>query len=69
MEAIASRSVAERLEDWAALNRLGAQMEADGTRRRHPEYTDRQVFLALVRIRYGDDLASKAWPEAVGMDP
>ena len=42
-------------------------MEADGIRRRHPDYDDRQVLLAAARLRYGDDLVRAAWPrEAPG---
>jgi len=36
MAAIAQRSVADRLDEWAELNRAVARMEADGIRRRHP---------------------------------
>lgn len=63
MAAAAARSAEERLEEWAALCRATADMAADGIRRRHPHYDDRQVFLALVRARYGDDLYCAAWPD------
>lgn len=63
MEAIGNRSVAARLAEWEALNRAGAKMEADGVRRLHPEFSDRQVFLTLVRRRYGDELACEIWPD------
>lgn len=63
MAAAAARSVEERLEEWALLNRAVAEMEADAVRRRHPDYSDRQVLLALVRKRYGDALADAAWPD------
>lgn len=63
MDAVARRSVEERLTEWGALNRAGAKMEADGVRRQHPEFTEREVFLTLVRRRYGDDLAVKIWPD------
>lgn len=62
MAAAADRSVEERLEEWAALCRATADMHADAIRRRHPDYDDRQVFLALVRARYGDRLYTAAWP-------
>lgn len=62
MDAIAGRPVAERLEEWALLNDAMSRMESDGIRRRHPEYDDRSVFLAAVRLRYGDDLVQAAWP-------
>jgi hypothetical protein len=29
---------------------------------RHPEYTEREVFLAHVRMLHGDDLYAQAWP-------
>ena len=33
-----------------------------GVRCRHPEYSDRQVRLAAIRMRLGDDLFRKAYP-------
>jgi hypothetical protein len=60
--AAAARSVDDRLQEWAALCRATADSHADGIRRRHPDYDDRQVFLALVRVRYGDALYRAAWP-------
>lgn len=69
MNAIAARPMAERLEEWAALNQAVARMEADAVRRRRPTYSDRQVFLALVRRRYGDELAGKVWPDCLEIEP
>ena len=69
MAAIARRSVADRLDEWAELNRAVARMEADGIRRRHPDYSDRQVMLAATRMRYGDDLVEAAWPNDALLDP
>ena len=69
MRAIALRSVAERFDEWAQLNRAVAIMEADGIRRRHPGYNDRQVMLAAARMRYGDDLVGAAWPGEPLVDP
>lgn len=65
--AIGRRSVAERLAEWETLKRKGEQMEANGVRRQHPESTDRQVFLTLVRRRDGDELACEIWPDARGV--
>ena len=62
MSAVARRTGAERMEEWAELNRSVARMEADGIRRRHPEYTDQQVLRAACRLRYGDELVQAAWP-------
>ena len=69
MTAIAERSVAERLDEWQQLNEAVARMEADGIRRRHPDYDERQVLLAAARIRYGDDLVRAAGPLEALVDP
>lgn len=69
MAAIARRSVAERLDEWAQLNRGVERMAEQAVRRRHPDYDDRQVFLALVRQRYGDHLALRVWPDAAAVEP
>jgi len=44
-------------------------MEADGIRRRHPDYSDHPVMLAAARVRYGDDLVGAAWPNQALLDP
>ena len=69
MKAVAERSVEERLEEWQQLNEAVARMEADGIRRRHPDYDDHQVLLAAARIRYGDALVLAAWPGDQLVDP
>ena len=69
MQAVAERSMAERLDEFQQLNEAVARMEADGIRRRHPDYDDRQVLLANVRLRYGDDLVRAAWPHDALVDP
>lgn len=68
MDAIARRSIPDRLDEWAQLNRGVARMAEQAVRRRHPDYDDRQVFLALVRARYGDDLALRVWPDAAEVE-
>jgi hypothetical protein len=69
MKAAAERSVQERLDEWQQLNEAVARMEADGIRRRHPDYDDHQVLLAAVRLRYGDALVQAAWPSEPLLDP
>lgn len=69
MAAIAARSVAERLAEWEAFNAEMSRLEADGVRRRHPDYTDDEVLRALVRHRYGDALVVGAWPDHELLDP
>jgi hypothetical protein len=69
MAAISQRTPVERMSEWQALNEAIAQMEAAAVKRRHPEYTDREKFLALVRHRYGDELFSAAWPKEPFLAP
>jgi len=40
-----------------------------GIRRRHPDYDDRQVLLALARLLHGDDLVRQVWPQSDLVDP
>ena len=54
--------MSDRLVEWDLHNRALAEMETNWIRGRHPEYSDRQLFLAVVRHRYGDDLVRQAWP-------
>lgn len=68
MAALRAQSVEDRFEEWDALNRAVGEMEANWIRRRHPEYTEREVFLAVVHHRYGADLVSKAWPNETLVD-
>ncbi|TFH15552.1 MAG: hypothetical protein E4H05_08095 [Acidimicrobiales bacterium] len=69
MKAVAERSIEERLDEWQQLNEAVARMEAEGIRRRHPDYDDHQVLLAAARIRYGDALVLAAWPREPLVDP
>lgn len=69
MAAIAARSPAERLAEWAEFNAATSRLEADAVRRRHPGYDDDQVLRALVRHRYGDELTRAVWPELGLVDP
>ena len=65
MEAVALRSPADRLAEWAALNEAVARMEADAVRRQHPEFSDQETLVELMRRRYGDALVSAACPDAI----
>lgn len=69
MGLVRARTVPERLEEWRQLNEAGAVMEEQSVRNRHPEYNDREVFLALVVSRYGEELAHEVWPDSVGIEP
>lgn len=69
MDSIRARTVPERLEEWRQLNEAAAIMEETAVRNRHPDYSDREVFLALVTARYGKELAHQVWPDSVGIEP
>jgi len=62
MDAMAAQTVEQRLEIWAELNAQLALMEDESVRRQHPDFSDHDVLVELVRRRYGDDLAQKVWP-------
>ena len=40
-----------------------------GIRRRHPDYDDFQVRLALARMILGDDLVRRVWPDHQLQEP
>jgi hypothetical protein len=69
MAAIAARSPAERLAEWTEFNAAMSRLEAQAVRRRHPDYDDDHVLRALVRHRYGDELARAAWPDEALIEP
>jgi hypothetical protein len=48
---------------------LVRQASRAGIRRRHPEYSEAEVRLALARLLYGDDLVGRAWPSGRLPDP
>jgi hypothetical protein len=51
------------------LNALVREAAAAGIRRRHPDYEDEQVRAALMRLRLGDDLMRRVFPERDLVDP
>lgn len=51
------------------LNALVRPAAAAGIRRRHPDYKDEQVRAALMRLRLGDDLMCRVFPERDLVDP
>ena len=68
MAATTERTIPDRLDEWAQLNRGAVRMAEQAARRRHPDYNDREVFLVLVRRLYGDDLALEVWPDAAAVE-
>ncbi len=63
MAAIRAMTIAQRIEQWEALNTALAEMEEAAFERRFPDLTPRQRFLVRMRVRYGVDLATKVWPD------
>ncbi len=52
----------QRLEQALALSETVRRVAASGVRHRHPEYTEEQVRLAVIRLTLGDELFGKAFP-------
>jgi len=53
-----------RLQAGLALMRTCRELLREGVRRRHPEYDERQIGLAVIRLTLPDDLFFAAYPEA-----
>jgi hypothetical protein len=51
-----------RLEIALELGDMVRSLSAAGVRSRHPEYTEDQVRLAVIRLSVGDELFRKAYP-------
>lgn len=58
-----------RFKAGMALSRLSRELMAAGVRMRHPEYNERQVQLAVIRLILGESLFAKVYPESVGILP
>lgn len=51
---------------WSSMLTARARAERqEAIRQRHPEYSEREVWLTEVRVRIGDDLFRKAFPTAL----
>ncbi len=53
-----------RLQAGIELARTAEKLLAEGVRMRHPDYTEHQVKLAVIKLRLGDALFAAAYPEA-----
>lgn len=51
------------------LTEMARRTSAAGIRKRHPDYDDAQVMLALARLLYGDELVQSACPGRVLPEP
>lgn len=63
MDAIANQSVEQHLRTWAELNTQFARMEERAVCRLHPNFSDHEVLVELVRRRYGDALVEAMQPK------
>jgi hypothetical protein len=59
----------KRLQAGIALSRMCRELLAEGVRRRHPEYDERKVKLATIRLTLPEDLFSAAYPEGRDIQP
>ncbi|MFM8521723.1 MAG: hypothetical protein ACKOBK_06405 [Acidimicrobiaceae bacterium] len=59
MNALGSMTPEQRLDLWEESQRQFSLMEDAAMRRLHPDFSDFQILVELVRARYGDELASK----------
>lgn len=58
-----------RLQIGFELTRMANHLCEVGIRMRHPEYSERQTFLARARLTLGDDLFAAAYPREGLLDP
>ena len=59
MSALGAMTPEHRLALWEESQRQFSLMEDVAMRRLHPDFSDYQILVELVRARYGDELASK----------
>ncbi len=60
---------ADRLRVGLELTQVSRRLLAEGIRARHPDYSDEQVRLAMIRLWLGDDDYRRAYPAAALLDP
>ena len=58
-----------RLQIGFELSRMAVRLCEEGIRLRHPEYSERQVFLARARLTLGDDLFASVYPREARLAP
>lgn len=59
----------ERLNKALELAEISRQLLAEGVRRRHPDYTDEEVRLAVIRLQLPEKLFRAAYPGALEVKP
>lgn len=56
---------AQKLDRVRELTLLANHLALEGVRLRHPDESEQGLLLRLVRIRLGDELVERAYPESV----
>ncbi len=69
IEIIRRMSSSERLELAIDLTDTSRKMLAEGVRQRHPEYTEDEVRLAVIRLLIPEALFINAYPQYVSIRP
>ena len=69
MNAYRRMTGAQRSATMFHLNEMARNIAAAGIRARHPDYSEKQVGRALLRLLVGDDLARAVEPGAPLPDP
>ena len=59
----------KRLQAGIALSQTCRKLLAEGVRRRHPEYDEGEVRLAVIRLTLPEDLFLAAYPEERDIRP
>ena len=58
-----------RLRAAMELSRMSRKMLSEGVRKRHPDYTERQVRLETIRLTLPEELFRAAYPQAAENPP
>jgi hypothetical protein len=69
MELYRGMTPARRVELAVEMSEEIWEIAAEGVRARHPEYDETDVRWAVSRMRVGDELFRRAWPNAPRRSP
>jgi len=69
IEVFRSMGPGKRLQSAALLSQACRTLLAEGIRKRHPDYSEEQVRLAVIRCLLPESLFLKAYPHACGILP
>ncbi len=62
MKLLRTMTPEQRLHLGFQLSRMSRRLQEEGVRRRHPDYSEEQVRLAVARVNLGEELFRKAYP-------